>query len=373
VAISAGEEAELYSSDPLTPQLVKEKKIVPLTELPNFKDVLDSYDSYQVEGITKFDGVPYIIPFRQNVYGMAYNKDMMARIGFSGPPKTWDEFEKACVAISKLGPGKTFGTAIPLKMGGFVEAYCMSSIIPSIGHFQFDVTTGRYKFADMDFYFDMFNRLREAKALFPGLESLDDDSARAQFSEGNIGFIFGGSYNVGVWYDQFPAKVNWDVAQYPVKDISSAYNGYSTLGGLIVVSQRCRTQGVLDKAGEVLRLLASDEMRKATFTTGKDIPTKTDLLKTAAPSDRPQWNSYASVNANFVVRPPYPDQFFTIEGDNIENIFSRMLLGVTPPVQGLADLEKRYNEALDRAVSRGAINLKNFMDPSAAAKFKAGH
>jgi multiple sugar transport system substrate-binding protein len=56
----------------------------------------------------------------------------------------------------------------------------------------------------------MLQRINRAGGMFPGAETLSDDALRAQFAEGNIGMIMGsGSFDVGVLYDQFPAKVPW--------------------------------------------------------------------------------------------------------------------------------------------------------------------
>jgi multiple sugar transport system substrate-binding protein len=201
---------------------------------------------------------------------------------------------------------------------------------------------------------------------------LDDDTVRVHFSEGKIGFVFSGSYNVGVWYDQFPSKVAWDVAPFPVRDANNYYNSFATVQSPFLVSPKAKTAGILTQVGEAIRIIAGDNLRAAAFTAGKDIPFVSRVATSAKASDRPQWNSFANANLNSVVRPIYPDAIFAIEGNDIYTVFSQLVLGMGTPAAALDDLEKRYNAAFDRAVSSGSIDRNDFIDPSVPAKFKAG-
>jgi multiple sugar transport system substrate-binding protein len=373
IAITAGEEPEMYNSNPKIQQYYEMGKVVPLTELPGFQDILDAYAPYQKEGFTVFGGKPYVIPLYQNVYGMAYNKELLARAGYSKPPATWDEYAAVSIAISKLEPGKIFGTGYPCKFFYYHENHIMSSVVSSTGHFQFDFTTGRYKFTDLVPYFEMLNKIRNGGGMFPGIETLDDDTLRAQFSEGNVGLLIGGSWNVGVLYDQFPAKFEWGVAPIPVKDPKNSYNGYASAGALYAVSNKCRDKGILDKVAEVYRILAGKDLRTIAYSAGKDIPIVTQYVNDAPPSVRPQWNDYAKIGANAVLRSNFPDSVFTLEGDNMYTVFTKIITGTADPASALADLEKRYNEALDKAIANKTINIQEYIDPSVAAKFKVGH
>ncbi|MBU0495646.1 MAG: ABC transporter substrate-binding protein [Chloroflexi bacterium] len=48
-------------------------------------------------------------PFTKSMLVMYYNADMLKAVGFDGAPKTWDEFQKACAAVTK---GDTIGYEI---------------------------------------------------------------------------------------------------------------------------------------------------------------------------------------------------------------------------------------------------------------------
>ena len=53
---------------------------------------------------------------------------------------------------------------------------------------------------------------------FPGTASMKIDPIRTQFAEGNIGFHGNASQEVGVLTKQFPAKMEWGVAELPTLD-----------------------------------------------------------------------------------------------------------------------------------------------------------
>jgi multiple sugar transport system substrate-binding protein len=373
IAIASGEEPEIYNANPKLQQYYEMGKVVPLTELPNFEDILASYTPYQKEGFTMFEGKPYVLPIYKNVYAFAYNKDLLARVGYTKPPASWDEFADAAIKISQLNPGKIFGTGYPCKFFYYHENHLMSNAIPSTGHFQWDFTTGKYKFTDLVPFFETLNTIRKGGGMFPGIETLDDDTLRAQFSEGNVGMIIGGSWNVGVLYDQFPAKFDWGVMPIPVQNPGRYYNGYASAGALYAVSNKCRDKGILDKVAEVYRIIAGKELRQIAFSAGKDIPIVTEWMNEAKPSTRVQWNDYAKAGANSVLRSNFPDSVFTLEGDDMYTVFTKIITGQSEAAPALADLERRYNEALDKAVSGGQIKIQEYIDPGVEAKFKLGH
>jgi ABC-type glycerol-3-phosphate transport system substrate-binding protein len=373
VALAADEEPDIFKSNPKTQQFVEMGKALPLNELPDFAGYMQEFAPFQSEGWSMIDGVVYNLPIYQATFGMAYNKDLLSRIGMSEPPKTWDEFERACIAISRLEPGKTFGTAIPLKLVDFHDNYVMVSAIPSTGHFAFDSATGRYRFSDLVPYFEMLLRIKNAGGMFPGMETLDDDTLRAQFSEGNVGFLFSGSWVVGVFYDQFPAKQDWAIAPMPVRSLNGSFNGVAHVSTLFTVSSQVRKRGNQTAVAEALKLLTSKELRMLNYTMGKNIPSDPRIANDAAPAERVQWNQFAQVGATSVLKPSPPDALFSVEGDNYYTVFSQILAGVAQPAAALADLEKRYNDALDRVVNAGRINRNSYIDPGIGPKLKEGH
>jgi multiple sugar transport system substrate-binding protein len=295
---------------------------------------------------------------------------LLKRAGFDAPPKTWEEFEKACIAISRLDPGKLFGTYVPLRYPNYDTIYVTGAMAPSYGKFWFDFTSGRYCFSDMVEYFEMFQRIRDAGAMFPGIESLDDDTARAQFAEGNIGFeMINPSFNIGVFYDQFPAKMEWATASIPVKDPGKSFNVMGGTATTLVVSRKAKDQKLLEEVARVYDFWISDEVQMELFTNGKDLPIIPEIVQKAKPSDRPQWNDLAALAAGTVLRPNFPDGFFAVEGDSVNTAFAKIFTGANA-AQILSDMDRRFNAAMDQAVSRGVIKREDFIMPEIEQRFQ---
>jgi multiple sugar transport system substrate-binding protein len=61
----------------------------------------------------QYQGTLYGFPILSSARAFFYNKDLFARAGLAGPPRTWDEFVAAARRITALGGG-TIGYALPL-------------------------------------------------------------------------------------------------------------------------------------------------------------------------------------------------------------------------------------------------------------------
>jgi multiple sugar transport system substrate-binding protein len=371
IAAQAGELPYIFKDNQRLPQHVEAGLVLPYSELPSYQAKLERYRPYQIEQVTIFDGVIYALDVMGTAYSsMAYNVDLLKAAGYSAPPKTWAEFEEMAIAMSKVNPGKSYGTAIPLKYANFHENFVERALSPSYGKFWWDFTAGKFVFSEFTEFFDMVNRITRAGGMYPGIESLDDDTFRAQFAEGNIGLMLVcPSYNVGVLYDQFPAKIEWKVAPIPVKDPNRHYRATGGGASYYAISPKAKKDGVLAQVQTALDYLTSDELIGSTFTTGKNIPLLSDIAAKAKPSDRPQWNDMATNNTSAVIRPARAEYKLNVEGDTIYTAFSKIILGAAQPGPALQDLERRYNTAFEQAVNRGLVVREQFIDASVAQKF----
>jgi ABC-type glycerol-3-phosphate transport system substrate-binding protein len=373
LAISAGEEPHIYKITGKLPQLVQMEAIIPLTELPDWfkQSTLKEYEPYHIKNQSLFSGVPYTINWAISGYGsIAYNVPLLRQAGFTEPPKTWAEFEQMCIAVSKLNPGKVFGTYVPLKYSNYAAFYVGGALAPSYGKFWFDFTTGKYCFSDFVEYFEMFQRISSAGAMFPGMESLDDDTARAQFAEGNIAFeMINPSFNIGVFYDQFPAKMEWKTAAIPLRNSGTSFNVMGVPATTLVISKKAKDEKLLEEVARVYAYMISDEVVGTLYTNGKDLPINPGVVQKAKPSDRQQWNDLAALAAGTVLRPNYPDAFFDVEGDDVNTAFAKILTGGNAR-QILADMDQRFNAAMDRAISQRRVTREEFIMPEIEQQFK---
>jgi multiple sugar transport system substrate-binding protein len=379
MALDTGREPELFKGVSNIPNFRLQGKLLPWKEIPGIEDVLKAQEPYHINQSTIYDGEIYSVALYGWSSGFHYNKSLLQRAGIAAPPKTWAEFEDAAIKISKLEPGKIYGYALPLAWTpAFREWIIEYATASSVGHPYYNHTQGKYQIADYAPYYELLSRLREAGALFPGMESLTDDQMRAQFAAGNIGFIGGAGWNVGVLYDQFPFQgdpLGWDYATLPVQNANNTYATPMSAGASIYASAQLRNdKDKLAKVNHVIRLFCGDEIQSVLMTTGKNLPLRPDIVAKAAVADRPQWSSYGKSAPATVTLPAMPHDYLAPEGADMTAVFSQILTGQirTAGIRAaLEDLDKRYNAALQQAFTRGIIKESDFRDATLEARFKA--
>ncbi|GHU86866.1 hypothetical protein FACS189476_01070 [Spirochaetia bacterium] len=385
VALSSGKEPEMFKGVSNLGNFQREGKLLPWKEIPGIDDILKAQEPFHLVDSSIFQGEIYTVCVAGWSTGFHYNKSLLQRAGYSAPPKTWAEFEDAAIKISKLEPGKIYGYAIPLAFApGFREWMLEMAAAPSVGHMYYNHTQVKYQFADFTPYLEMISRLREAKAIFPGMENLTDDQMRAHFADGNIGFILGGGWNVGVLYDQFPFgggtsgspanALGWDYAPLPVQNPNQTFATPVFSGGDKYVSAQVRNdKDKLAKIGHVIRLFAGDEIQAASFSAGYGMPLRGDIVAKAAPAARPQWSDYGQSSPITLVVPPMPHDFLAPEGADMTAVFSQIITGQVAIANirtTLTDLDRRYNAALEQAFQRGVIKREDYTNPNLETLFK---
>ncbi|MDR0475476.1 MAG: extracellular solute-binding protein [Treponema sp.] len=379
MALSTGREPDLFKGCSNLINYQTEGKLLPWKEIPGVDDILKAQEQYHINQDTVYNGDIYSVALYGWSTGFHYNKSLLQRAGYSAPPKTWAEFEDAAIKISKLEPGKIYGYAVPLVWYPDFRHWIIEiAAASSIGHTYYNPAQGKYMMADYAPYYEVISRIRDAGAVFPGMENLSDDQMRAQFAAGNIGFIHGGGWNVGVLYDQFPFQgdpLGWDYATLPVQDPQKIFATPMFSGGSLYASAQLKKDAnKLSKVNEVIRLFCGDEMQSLLMTNGKNLPLRPDITAKAAPSERPQWSSYGRAAASTITLPAMPHDLLAPEGADMSAVMSQILTGQIKTADirnALIDLDRRYNAALQQAVDRGIIKIADYTDPAMDDRFKA--
>ena len=353
-------------------------RFLPWTEIPGIQDILDKQAPYHRNMSSTYGGVPYGVVVYGNIPGFHYNKALLRQAGFSAPPKTWAELEQMAIAISRLA-SDIYGIGIPLLWAPdfchWVTEYAATN---SIGHMYWNFTTGTYNFAAFTEYFEMLSRIRNAGAVFPGMESLTDDQLRAQFAAGKVGFILGASWNVGVFYDQFPFQPTdgWDFAPFPVKDVNNQYRVPFSAGAAFHVSAAVKNDPKkLNAMADVIHLFLGDDTQRQQFSAGLRLPIRGDIASSAPAATRIQWTTVANSSPlGFATMPSAPHNDFTLEGPDRAAVISQILTGQIPITgirAALADLDTRMNAGFNQAVQRGQIKRENYISPSFETQLRA--
>jgi multiple sugar transport system substrate-binding protein len=137
----------------------------------------------------KYWGVPYNLDIRP-IY---YRKDLLEAKGIQ-PPKTWDEFQAAAIAVNNPAAG-TFGAVFPAGNFHIAQHFYMSfmfqaggSILDKDGKLVFGTTAKDANVKALTFLTDLATK---HKVTPPGIASYNTDDAHTIFVQGRAAFGFG--------------------------------------------------------------------------------------------------------------------------------------------------------------------------------------
>jgi multiple sugar transport system substrate-binding protein len=314
-------------------------RLLPLTELPGLEEFLAEKTPYQEENETYIDGKIFSVMHHRQFYGLAYNKRLLSRSGFEKPPSSWAEFEKACAAISALGPFRAFGFAIPLSYIDYPRDCVEFFAFPAIGRFIYDGKNDQYDIMRFLPFFQMILRIKEAGALYPGMESLTESAMYAQFAEGRIGFIPVDMRCLGLLSGIFPSAVDWDIMPFPVMDAGVQHPGVYYNTPAFVVSAKVKERGLEAESAEVFKLLSDDEILRLLYRGGTDFPLRPGIIAAEKAPSRKQFQSFLNLYPVTVkARRPHAEPDY-------REVFTDILTGKADPRDALEGLERRLNAA----------------------------
>ena len=338
--------------------------IIPFEDLPGGKELLEEYDMPGTEGVNVFDGKQYSVLRKAVTAGLAYNKDLFKKAGIvdkngeAKAPTTISEMREAAKKITALGNG-TYGFAFPLKFSTYytVDMQTGNSFDLDNPATEIDLDSLTVSYPG---YKDKHQWVLDLKAdgsIFPGAETLDNDTARAYFSAGIIGMIPAVSWDVGVYTTQFPAECDWDVCQFPTLDgYEFTENIASTSGGMSISKNALKDEKTAKATMEVYKFIYSLETRTALYEAGIDLSCKKDVLEAADESKiDPRLIKFANLVPDDL--KTYPSESYAIEGENWQTLFQKVWMGDITLEAAIKDFAARNTAGLKKAVSQGTYDV----------------
>lgn len=336
-------------------------------------DMAHKYEELFVPGAISFDketGKCYTV----NTSGVSsfrfiWNKDMFKDAGLDPekPPKTFDEMREYAKILTEKGNGTKYGFALPLKDAVFVRYYVTMPGAPS-GLYNadgYDPVNLRFDFNIYGKMIDYLKGLIKDGSVFPAPNTLDNDLARAQFSEGNIGMMYAASWDVGVLNDQFPAKCDWGIADFPTFTGEVVGGNPATMGGSGGFYMNAKSK-YPDEQLKVFEWLISEENLKELKLAGKGTyGLKSILGEEYITSEKKGAKEFASVtNPAFIIDTPSnrPTTKITLEGDSSDMTIKNILIADLDTKSELEKLTERYNNALKKLGE--TTDLEQFRDPN---------
>lgn len=344
-------------------------RIIAIEDMPGGEEYLKQYEGNLVEGTHTWKGKTYKVPYYVTTYGLVYNKDMFKEYGLvdengeAKPPKTFDEVREYAKILTH--PEKQeFGIVLPLKNEWFTLTDIEFPMMTSRGYMGFNPETGKYDYTGYKPIIDMYMGIKADGSYYPDPEGLDNDPGRAQFAEGKIGMKFAGSYDVGVYNDQFPAKCDWGVAPFPVENADERYMSRMASDGYLCMSAKSAEEKDKEKLFEVFKWLHGEEVLQALYKDGKAIPYDWDIAADVDLGDDAQkgWKEFCELVK--VSRPQWRSPGAVMTGQkNLSQIFIEDIwtekVGVD---EALADLTERTNKGMEQWLSENTdFTLEDFI------------
>lgn len=347
-------------------KFIQSGDVMAVDDMPGGEEFLKEINLPGTEGENVINGKTYCIYTEVTTCGLAYNKDLFKKAGIvdengeAKAPTTLEEVREYAKKITALGGG-VYGYAFPLA---FNLAYL--STAPLSAYYDNNYPDKAYSYIDLDNltvdnsgYKEMVSwilDMREDGSLFPGSETLDNDTARAYFSSGIIGMIPAMSWDVAVYTEQFPTECDWDICKFPGLSGKEEISQYNNRGGSRLIGKTAAEKNP-EETMEVYKFLHSVELQTELFERGIQISTMPEVLE-AADKDKVDPRLYKF--AEFVE----PDkryasaEKYVLEGDNWATLFEKVWIGDMTLDAAIADLNKRDTEGLRKAVKNGEYDVE---------------
>lgn len=331
---------------------------ISIEDIEGGKEYVEEYDPVKIPGANYVNGKVYTLPTKINTTGLIYNKDLFKKAGIvdengeAKPPTTLAELREDAKKITDAAKG-IYGYSLPIKGGlGYIIDSPLSRAY-GMNEYNYDDLTVSTNAMKKKVEFLM--TLKEDGSLFPGAESLDNDTSRAYFAEGIIGMMGGVDWDVGVLSTQFVAKCDWDVVPYPTEDGSESYPSWVQYSGGINITKNAKNVPD-EKILEVYKFIHSVDTRKTFYERGIVIPCKQDAIQAVDESKLPiQLTHFAALYKDGQKMTRYPS--LAVEGDIDNVVWKKVIAGTMSADDAEADLNKRYGAALKKGVDNGDIDV----------------
>lgn len=344
ITVSASDEIELLD-------YVNSNMLTSLSDYINadetFQKVTDVYN-HKYEGLNSIGDDIYWVPNGvRSGTRIEYNKELLSKVGYTEIPKTLEELVSLAADITAQGNGVEYGV-------GFTSASPLSRWLEGVGemsgynHNGYDYKTGTYDFSGWKDLVQTAAKFFEQGSVLPGSETQGVDNSRALFAQGSFAVWGNASQEAGVFTKQFPTAFEWGVAELPTVtgEVKGALNMTPNLG--FAMLSTCQDK---DSAWEVIRYFSSEDFLKGYFERGYNAPLSNYMAGVIDTSKVGRLADF-SLKEYEDVYPATPS--ITVQGDDFKKVLWNAILGNISADDAIADLNKRYNDALEKGLKNGS-------------------
>jgi multiple sugar transport system substrate-binding protein len=322
----------------LTPFIDRDK-----VDLDQFPETVRAYTSYHDRRCA--------MPFLADVYGLYYNKTLLAQAGYSAPPKTMTELADMAKKLTRRAPDGTIEVAGFLPLLNFYEQ-TPQHIAPlwdakwltkdeksAIGTDENWPALLKWHKDLVDWY--GYDKLQQFTA---GLG--DEWSADNAFQAGKLAMAVDGEYRVAFVQDQTP-NLDFGTAPMPVADTQAdRYGAGFVTGNIMGISANSKNP---EASWELIKYLTTDTDAIVGLSNSiKNVPTTKDALASPKLEADEKFKTFLDIFAdpNTSTTPPNASGPKYVE--MAQEYFNTYLSGGSPDLTGgLKDLDGKIDQALD--------------------------
>jgi multiple sugar transport system substrate-binding protein len=302
---------------------------------------------------SQFEGTRCALPMLADVYGLYYNKDLLAKAGIDSPPQTVSQLMDDAKKLTERNPDGSLKVVGLDPFDGFYENVA-AHWAPQWGVDWVD-ESGKSNLAAQPGWADMLRWQKELIDWY-GYDNLvrwqasagDEFSAQNAFERGKLAMNLDGEWRVAFVQSEHP-ELNFGTAPLPVDDAQpDLYGSGYTSGSIIGIP---KTSGHKDEAWQLLKYLATDTGALVKMTNGiRNVPTTTDALESPDVKPDEAFNIFLDIFGNPNTRTTPITLVGSANQDLVDAFVTKYQAGKVDDLEGgLADLDQQIDAQLEAA------------------------
>jgi multiple sugar transport system substrate-binding protein len=302
---------------------------------------------------SQFEGTRCALPMLADVYGLYYNKDLLAKAGIDSLPQTVSQLMDDAKKLTERNPDGSLKVVGLDPFDGFYENVA-AHWAPQWGVDWVD-ESGKSNLAAQPGWADMLRWQKELIDWY-GYDNLvrwqasagDEFSAQNAFERGKLAMNLDGEWRVAFVQSEHP-ELNFGTAPLPVDDAQpDLYGSGYTSGSIIGIP---KTSGHKDEAWQLLKYLATDTGALVKMTNGiRNVPTTTDALESPDVKPDEAFNIFLDIFGNPNTRTTPITLVGSANQDLVDAFVTKYQAGKVDDLEGgLADLDQQIDAQLEAA------------------------
>lgn len=311
-----------------------------------------------VQDYTQFNGTRCSMPALSDVYGLYYNKDLLARAGYRQPPKNVSELLNMAVKLTEYNPDGSIKVAGFNPVFGFYEMTAAHTA-PAFGA-QWTDSSGKSAFSSDPHWKALFewqkkfvdaigyDKLRR----FGANAAATEFSANNLFETGKLAMNIDGEYRTAFLTAEHP-ELKYGTAPFPVDDGQPNLYGAGYVTGNVVGIPRTSTHR--EAAWALLKYLTTDTDTLVSLSNQlRNVPTTTDSLHSAKLTPDENFKTFLDIYANPGTASSPTTAAGSANQDLIASYLNKYQAGNGGDLgQGLAKTDRQIDDTVAQASKQG--------------------